>query len=63
MNDLFFDEICGYLNSFGIDNNIYTELLKYQRNMIKRPCVKESSFSIAYDFPDYFSSIYNNMNT
>lgn len=57
--DLFFDEICGYLNSFGIDNNIYTELLKYQRNMIKRPCVKESSFSIAYDFPDYFSSIYN----
>ena len=57
--DLFFDEVIGYLNTFSIDKDIFTQLLKYQKNMIKRPCVKESSFEISYDFPAYFANIYN----
>ena len=57
--DLFFEEINGYLNSFGIEDNIFSELFKYQKNMIKRPCVKDFSFNIGYDFPAYFSNVYN----
>ncbi len=57
--DLFFDEIIDYLNGFGISDEVFKELLKYQKNMIKRPCIKDFSFDISYDFPDYFTNIYN----
>lgn len=56
--DLFFDEITPFLKSFGIDSDIFENLLVYQKKMIKRPAVKEFSFDIFYDFPRYFHNVY-----
>ena len=57
--DLFFDEITAFLGSFGIEKDIFNNLIVYQKKMIKRPSVREFSFSVAYDFPEYFQNIYN----
>ena len=43
---------------FGIGDDIFDNLLEYQKMMIKRPAVKSFSFDITYDFPEYFHGIY-----
>ena len=54
----FYDEITDYLCSFGIDNEIFSQLLTYQSKMIKKPGVTELSFDTDFNFPEYFKNIY-----
>lgn len=54
----FYREIKDYLILFGIDSEIFSSLLSYQENMIKKPCVSELSFDVEYNFPRYFKNVY-----
>lgn len=57
--DVFFSEIKGFLKSFGISGDTFENLFVYQKNVIKRPFVKEFSFDVSYNFPEYFQNVYN----
>lgn len=57
--DVFFDEVTFFLQGYGIDSDIFDNLLLYQKKVIKRPFVKELSFNVSYGFNVYFQSIYN----
>ncbi len=52
--DDFYDEISGFLKSFNIEECVFNELLKFQRNMPKRPFIEKLSFDVLFDFADYF---------
>ncbi len=54
----FYNEITGYLHTFGIDNEIFSQLLTYQSKMIKKPGITEVTFDTEYNFPEYFKNIY-----
>ncbi len=55
--DAFFDEIEIFLKIFNIDKNIFDELLKFQKNMLKKPFLKQEAFKVKYDFMSYFIDI------
>jgi putative methyltransferase len=58
--DDFYSEIESFLKSFDIGPQIYSDLLEYQKNIIKRPHVKKKNLSLRYDFYNYFKHIYLN---
>ncbi len=57
--EAFFNEIEPFLSSFGIDDDIYHDLLLYQKEVLKAPGLKEKSYSLKYDFHSYFENILN----
>ena len=58
--DLFFDEIESFLKKFGIPDDVYNDLLSYQKAIIRRPNDKEQEISLKYNLHDYFQKIYVN---
>jgi len=56
----FYREIEPFLKSYDIDEQIYHDLLTYQKSIIKRPCISEQTVSLAFDFYNYFGYIYLN---
>ena len=56
----FYNEIEVFLQTFGIEQQVYSDLLEYQKTIIKRPHISEQSLHLNYDFYDYFSNIYLN---
>lgn len=53
----FYNEIDGFLSAFGIDNEIYTQLLEFQKSIIKKPFDKKVYINASYDFVDYFMKL------
>ncbi len=58
--DSYIYELLPFLSQYDIEENLFEELLKYQRFMIRKPfeAVKKNEYS--YDFYDYFNSILKN---
>ncbi len=55
--DLFFEEIGEFLSSFGIEEDVFENLLIYQKEMLKTPGLKGKTVELDYDFYTYFSNI------
>ena len=58
--DLFFEEIEMFLKQFNIPEDIYKDLLAYQKAIIRRPDDKEQEISLNYNIHDYLQKIYVN---
>ena len=54
----FFEEATPFLKGFGIKDGVFSSLITYQKNIIKRIGLTEFSFDIEYDLPTYFRNIY-----
>lgn len=58
--DRFWAEIEPFLEEFGIEKPIYTELLVYQKSIVRRPHQKVVTMQLNYDFYAYFFRILTN---
>ena len=58
--DLFFEEMEPFLKKFNIPEDIYNDLMAYQKAIIRRPGDKEQEISLKYDLHNYFERIYLN---
>lgn len=58
--DRFYEEIKDFLLEFGIESDIFNDLLKYQKSIIKMPGIKQHCIELGYDFSTYFKHIYTN---
>jgi len=56
----FFADVNNFLLSFEIEADIYYDLMKYQRNIVKLPGETNFDIELKYDFYRYFSSIFLN---
>ncbi len=56
--DRFWEEIIPFLGSFMFDEKIRSDLLKYQKSVIKCPNNKDINVELHYDFYEYFLHIY-----
>ncbi len=52
--DSFYDEITDFLSEFGIEKEVFAELLNFQREMPKRPFEIKKEIRMKYDFTNYF---------
>lgn len=50
----FYDETEDFLSGFGIDGDIFAELLEFQKKMPKQPFVQQIKLDLSYDFRSYF---------
>lgn len=57
--DRFYTEIQSFLKSFGIPENVFSELLSFQKNIIQKPTETENGFEANYNFYEYFTDILN----
>ncbi len=57
--DKFYYEMREFLMQFNIEESVFEELLKFQKNILKRPFIGKTSFEVSYDFLSYFRSIIN----
>ncbi len=55
--DRFYDEIIGFLKGFNLNEEIFVQLLEFQRKIIKRPDDSDISISTEYDFVEYFNNL------
>ncbi len=60
--DKFFCEMTEFLKNYSIDELLFSDLLLYQKKIIKRPAVTAEDFCVNYDFYNYFRSVYNGEN-
>lgn len=53
----FYAEAESFLKGFGIDEDIFAELMRFQRGITKHPFVYANDFELSYDFLGYFRKI------
>ncbi len=58
--DLFFEEMEPFLKSFNIPEDIYNNLMSYQKAILRRPGDKQQKIALNYDLHNYFENIYVN---
>ena len=58
--DLFFEEVTPYLESFGIAPDIFGDLMRYQRAILRRPNNETETVSLHYDIHGFLESVYLN---
>lgn len=58
--DLFYDELLPFLKSFDIDEDIFADLLAYQKNIIRKPFEEEKILKLNYDIHSYLKDVYVN---
>ncbi len=56
----YMDELIPFLRNFDMDEDLFTQLLLYQKLMLRKPFDKASEETFAYDFCSYFESITKN---
>ncbi len=56
--DVFYEEITPFLKSFDIDETVFDELMKYQREILRLPAKAEIICESDFDFYNYFRRIY-----
>lgn len=57
--DKFYDEIAGFLKGFAIENEIFEDLLNFQRKIMKRPFDSELTIEANHNFVEYFNNLLN----
>jgi hypothetical protein len=55
--DEFYSEVSNYISRFGGDKDVVSDLIKYQRGIIKKMNIEKYQFSLNYDFEKYFDDI------
>ena len=55
--EFFWEEILPFLKSFNIEDNIFSELLRFQKFVIRLPEQEYLSAEFEYDFYSYFKTI------
>lgn len=58
--DKFYEEMMPYLSSFGIKEDIFEDLLNYQKSIMRRPGSDKVEISMNYDIHGYLQNIYIN---
>ena len=58
--DLFYDEILPFLKTFDISDDVFEDLLAYQKNIIRRPFDENKTISLNYDIHSFLKDIYVN---
>lgn len=58
--DIFYNELLPYLKSYDIEEDIFNDLLNYQKNIIRKPNDKEKSVTLKYDIHKYLQDVYVN---
>ena len=58
--DLFFEEMLPYLKSFDIPEDIFENLLTYQKNILRTPGDESSEIKLNYDIHNYLQNVYIN---
>lgn len=56
----FYDEMLPFLKSFDIEDDIFEDILNYQKAIIRRPDDEEKSVELNYDIHSYLKGIYIN---
>lgn len=57
--DVFWKDIDGFISSLGIDNDVYEQLLAYQKAILRLPGTEQLIINSTYDFYNYFERIYD----
>ncbi len=57
--DRFFDELAQFAKTFDIEENIFDDLMSYQKRIIRQPFESSVRIISEYDFYGYFSRIYS----
>lgn len=57
--EIFWKEIEDFIRALGIDNEIYEQLLQYQKSILRLPGEKVLKVDTEYDFYNYFENIYD----
>lgn len=55
--EVFYTEASPFLLSFGIDDELFAQLLSYQRAVIRKPFIESEIIETDYDFCTYFNLI------
>lgn len=58
--EAFYSEIKDYVSEFGADEEIVSELIKYQSGIIKKMNMTRLDINLGYDFESYFDAVLNN---
>ena len=58
--DKFYDEMLGYLRSYDIPEDIFEDLLNYQKNIMRKPNDKTRTVTLSYDVHNYLKDSYVN---
>ena len=56
--DEFYTEIEPFLRRFGLEETLFENLFRYQKEMVKTPTASKKDIPLDYDFYAYFSKIY-----
>ena len=56
-HEKFYGEITEFLDRFGMGKEIYSELLEFQKAIIKKPFDEKVNLAFSYDFADYFMNL------
>ncbi len=56
----FYDEMLPFLRGFGIEEEIFNDLLNYQKAIMRRPDDTEKTVTLSYDIHSYLKSVYVN---
>jgi radical SAM superfamily enzyme YgiQ (UPF0313 family) len=54
----FYDEIFPFLLSLGIDGEVFEDLLRYQKGIVKQAGVGNFEIKLVYDWSEYFENVY-----
>lgn len=57
--DTFADEILPFIRSLDIDSDIFEELRKYQKSVLRRPNKTGEKLTLNYNLTEYFDNIYS----
>lgn len=58
--DKFYEEIVPYLETYDIPEDIFEDLLNYQKNIIRTPFNEENTVNLRYDIHNYLKDVYVN---
>lgn len=62
--DTFYSEVVNFLHGYNIEEEVFIDLLNFQKNIVKRPGISEFYVTLMYDWQEYFvenqSMNYNN---
>ncbi len=58
--EMFYEEIIPVIKKYFLDEDLFSDILKYQKEVVKTPYSTGAVLELEYDWYDYFSNIYNN---
>lgn len=59
--DVFWQDILPFIESLGIEKDVFDEMLKYQKQILRLPQTEVVEIETGYDFYTYFQNIYDDV--